>query len=95
MFAFLHFKSLNLLIPRYLGRIITAKKCSDFCDEIELKSEKYCEFELFLYEISLILQNTGIEKRTEWKCRDSKTKGLGNAGMKTQGFEIKGFEIHE
>ena len=39
-------------------------------NEIELLSEKYCEFELFFYEISTILQNAGIEKRTQGLHRD-------------------------
>ena len=34
--------------------------------EIELISEKYCEFELFFYEIYTILQNAGIEKRKDY-----------------------------
>ena len=39
-------------------------------NEIELISDKYCEFELFFYEISTILQNAGIEKRRDYTGRD-------------------------
>ena len=69
-------------------------------NDIELKSEKYSQFEPISSEISTILQNAGIEKLRDshlqgyenrgWKRRDTKTKGLGNAGMKMQVLASKG-----